>query len=325
MDGALQSPRTAANTLSNSRIGSETDAAIDLPSDDGLPVHSSTTGSNILASVQQQRVGAVGGADWEGESADESVRILFTGGVAKDDFEALAGKIGATVVDDPRTASHVVTCPDLKRTPKLLVALNSGVRFVVQPSWLTDSAKKGAPLPISSLKSKYIVRDRKKEALWGFSMEATLSVPRGPRGRGSAVFQGYGFCYQVEGVTEEKVPSEAEMRPIVESGGGQWLASTDWEAEGGLSAPMVIVTCQEAVKKAKPPFARLLAAARDEQTVGGKDKEGLEGAGKRIMGVFGIDLVFLAVLRQQIDFESSRMDVPSTVSVLSAKASRRRT
>lgn len=179
------SPRTVANTLINQGgqhvedTNTETETtevvkkgkkatttARNQPLFPASPVPMPAPSSSAKAAVAASVAAGVG---------DESVvRILFTALpedlISKEDAEIMAGKIaGALVVEDPTEATHVIMGDDLKRTPNLLVALNSGAKYVLYLSWLRDSSKKGAPLQIASLaKSKYIVRDKKKEALWGF-------------------------------------------------------------------------------------------------------------------------------------------------------------
>ena len=180
------SPRTVANTLFNQ--GSSEDAKESEQAEAGavgeaastakkgkrsVPVKTRPLASPLPDPPSSSSAATATGAPGE-QTAESAVRILFTALpedlISKKDAEILAGKIaGAVVVEDAATASHVILGEELKRTPNLLVALNSGAKYVVTLSWLRDSSKKGGPVQIPSLdKSKYIVRDKKKEALWGF-------------------------------------------------------------------------------------------------------------------------------------------------------------
>ena len=180
------SPRTVANTLFNQ--GSSEDAKESEQAGAGAGEEAASTAKKGKRSVpakdrplasplpdppSSSSAATATGAPGE-QTAESAVRILFTALpedlISKKDAEMLAGKIaGAVVVEDAALASHVILGEELKRTPNLLVALNSGAKYVVTLSWLRDSSKKGGPVQIPSLdKSKYIVRDKKKEALWGF-------------------------------------------------------------------------------------------------------------------------------------------------------------
>lgn len=48
----------------------------------------------------------------------------------------MAKAIGAKIVDAPEEATHLITIDGtLKRTPKLMVAINCGVKYIVGLSW----------------------------------------------------------------------------------------------------------------------------------------------------------------------------------------------
>lgn len=225
-------------------------------------------------------------------SSSPTLRIIFTG-IPKE--EAMAKKINAEVVDDPRVATHMIVGEELKRTPKLLIAINSGVRYIVHLRWLEDSCKRGKPLDITTLQSKYIVHDKKKEQLWGFEMEHTLSLSRGIGCAG--VFAGYRYFYYIDGVTEERVPPSEEMKAIIESGNGMWLNSIHHigciTGDGEFQRVLVIST-KEAISKASEANLTIL-----QQSNGALE------------GVYSLDFIFLGVLRQRLDLEHDQIDVNS--------------
>lgn len=205
------------------------------------------------------------------------LRLLFTG-IEKED--KLAASIGATVIDNPADATYLITTLPLKRTPKLMVAINSGVSYIVSLSWLSDSSKAGKPIAIKSLdSSKYIIRDKEKEKLWGFSMPNTLSKSRGA-GASVGVFSNISV-FLTSKICGTTAPPLDQMREIIESGQGKLvdrlIAST------GDSQQLVIVSNEAG-----------LSELTDEEWVASQN-----GLGR---GIYGIDFLFVAVLRQEIDF-----------------------
>jgi pSer/pThr/pTyr-binding forkhead associated (FHA) protein len=224
---------------------------------------------------------------------DASIRILFTGIEVDKDLQKYVDKIGASIVTSPTTATHVITLPMLKRTPKLMIALNSGAKYVVHLKWLEDSAKAGQPIDIdlnSARGRSYIVVDKAKEKLWGFSMISTLQTISQGMCCGN-VFANYLF-FITKGVCESVAPPSVEMRAIIESGGGQWLDSINQlKSNSGLKSENLLVISEQSVAK-RELNKTVLTAAKN-------------GAGK---GVYTIELIFLACLKQRIDLDSSILD-----------------
>lgn len=175
------------------------------------------------------------------DADDDAIVLLFTKLEASEFRRELRALPSITVTTDASLATHIVTTAELKRTPKLMVALNAGrVRYVLQDDWLSDSAKQGHPLPIvpaSALqstptsyekalsKSKYLVQDREKEELWGFRLVETLTRLRFAQSP-SNVFGGI-VVYVTKGVCGVSAPSEEDLQSIVVSGGG--LLCLRWE------------------------------------------------------------------------------------------------
>jgi hypothetical protein len=165
-----------------------------------------------------------------GNGGPVDVTILFTGiqGEPK-----LVSKIpGAALVEDATRAPLVVVVgPELKRTPKLMTAINSGSAAVVHVNWLHDCASAGKYIdPFSNAKgaapgTNYIVRDQAKETEWGFNMQQLLrscalnaQVTRRP-----GVYRSCAVLVVGEGVCGSTAPPETDMRAIVESGEGVWI------------------------------------------------------------------------------------------------------
>jgi len=217
-------------------------------------------------------------------------------------------------VEDPSLATHMVTVLPLKRTPKLMVAINSGVQHLVSIAWLRDSAKAKRPIALETVKmrNKYYIKDVEKEKLWGFTVEDTLCRERG------RVFAGLTF-FIASDVYGSSAPPETEMRAIIQSGGGQLLSSVGWERElmeqegvggkerrggdGGLQ--LVVVASSHSLHSVDNR-----GKSRQKGVLMGIPTVILErakklGAGKGDSGgrgIYSVELIFLSVLRQRLDF-----------------------
>jgi hypothetical protein len=178
---------------------------------------------------------------------------LFDVGVEADTrLKRLVAKIGGTIVDiaDMAGVTHVVTISSLKRTPKMLVALNLGACYIVGVNWLEDSANQSAPIAIdlashsksaaSSPKKKsrggssgrgnhnevdYLIHDHDRK--WDpFNIVDTLNRNykrvHAVDGGGTRLFDGLGI-FIASDVFGNRAPSKDEMRMVVESGGGIFL------------------------------------------------------------------------------------------------------
>lgn len=152
-------------------------------------------------------------------SETDKIRILHTG-LDPDKYDlssipALCKKIRAIVVDDPHEATHVIVGEELKRTPKLMIAINIGVPYILRFKWLQDSVKqKKAILSSQSPFHSYVAQDEAKERQWGCKILDIL-----PKQRSGDLFQGLGF-YMLNGVCGDKAPPEEDMMKIIQSGGG---------------------------------------------------------------------------------------------------------
>jgi hypothetical protein len=87
---------------------------------------------------------------------------------------------------------------------------------------------------------------------------------------------------------------------------------------------VLVVTCPEAIQSARPPFRQLLAQLSDSESssltccvLGDDARLGKKAAERKVkmqvVGVFAVEAVLLAVLRQQLDLTESssshRIDV----------------
>lgn len=210
------------------------------------------------------------------------VRVIFTG-IEKE--EELVRAIGAEITEDPLEATHMVI-GELKRTPKLMVAINAGVQHVVGLDWLQKSAKKGTPLPVTKA-SKFLIKDAAKEKLWGFELSRTLALPRGAGHDG--VFEGL-VVLVTPGVCGVRSPKEEDFAAIVTSGGGRWLTPS-MEAPEDAERLLVVSSAEVA-----PTVPRALVEAASR------------GPGR---GLYSTEAVFLAVLRQELRLDEDLLDVPA--------------
>jgi len=135
-----------------------------------------------------------------------NVVLIFSGFEPGAIEKRWADQIGASIATSCETATHVVTS-EFKRSVKnmtaiseltmksiismhyiliiyLLTLIDFGVKYIVIPEWLEDSAKINKPIDLEDPKAskKYIVSNPKKEAEWKFSLRKTLSLHRGPGG-----------------------------------------------------------------------------------------------------------------------------------------------
>lgn len=127
---------------------------------------------------------ASGSQSSQGGGGAGGIFILFTG-VEEEATQVEA--IGALVAGSPNEATHVV-CHETeppRRTAKLMIAINSGCKYIVTQKWLNDSAESGRPIPLG-MKSKYIVSQIKD-----FDIRELLATQRGDRQQG--VFSGLAF------------------------------------------------------------------------------------------------------------------------------------
>jgi hypothetical protein len=244
---------------------------------------SEAVAGDILMSIKQNEAVSLSpspfkAASVSAEGASKSIAaanvvVIFTGIEREDE---LVAAIGATVTESPEEATHMIIGDELRRTPKLMVALNAGVKYVVSLDWLHKSAAKGCPLPVTVAKgSKFLLRDAAKEKLWGFELWRTLSLPRGPGHRG--VFTGMSILV-TPGVCGVRAPKEDELRAIIASGGGDMLGPS-------LSIPADVDCLVVSSAEVAPTLSMELI------------EKASRGSGQ---GVYSMELIFLAVLRQAV-------------------------
>ena len=247
--------------------------------------------------------------DADGDKKETALRILFSGIDRDEDMERAAREMGAVIVSDlcntGAAPTHCVTAATLKRTPKLLMAINMGVQYIVTTDWLNDSIKAGGAIPIDvnggrGSNVKYLVKDTIKEKKWQFSMIQTLKMPRGMAngGRGN-LFKGLSF-FITKGVCGQGAPPDTEMKGVIESGNGQWLTSLP-----GASGASIKRKNATGDKSANGLVVISSAAVAAKEVSKAVQKIAATGAGK---GIYSIEFVFLAILRQNVNFDAGLLD-----------------
>ena len=209
---------------------------------------------------------------------ENHIKILFTG--IESDSNIIA-KLGATIAEKPEYATHVITTLPLKRTPKLMIAINSGVKYILTEQWLIDSIKAGKCMEVNSYQSKYIARDKVKESQWGFDMSVTLMKPRGDPDY-QRIFNNLSI-YVTDGICGKSAPPVEELKAIIESGGGKLLTSLPKE-------------------KPNTNMYEKLMIISDSQHLSSLSSSVKKAASKSIgEGIYSIEIIFLSVLRQSLD------------------------
>jgi hypothetical protein len=309
------------------------------------------------ASVVEKVHDATAAAEEAGTSsaataADDAVRVMFTKVEDGPYLKGLKSLPHVSVVADATEATHCVTLSELKRTPKLMVALNCGAQYVVTEQWAKDcvksksvvdvvsaehaAGKKGSKLPKDLdprvnpelyqqlLASPYVVHDAEKEKLWKFSLAATLAMPRNQPGE-RKLFEGLCF-FCTKGVCGETAPPADELCAIIESGGGVWLTSLeDWlehhaQVKGASPAGKGASSSRSGGKgkagavgasgndvQGSPALVVLTHPNVMKKEVTKKVSDAVAKCNAPAAGVYSMELVFLACLRQRIDFDESRL------------------
>lgn len=135
-------------------------------------------------------------------------------------IDKIPGARWLTTTEEAHLATHVIASDgkqQLKRTPKLMIAMNKTPNIVVL-DWFIQSAKKGTVLSCE----KYLVVDKKAEEEYSFNMKATVARINDHIESGRGVLTGK-LVHVCKGVAGNQAPTENELRCIVEAAGGRWL------------------------------------------------------------------------------------------------------
>ena len=226
--------------------------------------------------------------------------------------DGLAGVYNAThlVVGDSHT---------LKRTAKLLIAINRGVYAVVGVEWLQKSVEAQKALPEFttsdiSMSDSFIVHDKEKEKQWSFSLRNVL-IQRRISGVGSLLAN----CsiYVLPSICGHSAPTEDEFRHIITSAGGNFISSSDlstfkkntllwFQQQEANAASLKSISQYKFLVLSQPALAKKPLSASVKALLKGP------GAG----GIWGVDMLLLACLRQSLDLSQSVMlPVPMSLSV----------
>jgi hypothetical protein len=153
----------------------------------------------------------------------------------------IPGASWITETEEAHLATHVIASDgkqQLKRTPKLMIAMNKTPNIVLL-DWFTDSAKKGIALPCD----KFLVKDKGAEKEYGFIMDETIERIKEHLANDTAVLIGK-HIYVCKGVAGKKAPKENELKCIVLAAGGEWLANLN-NLQASQLNDVVIITSSE--------------------------------------------------------------------------------
>ena len=179
------------------------------------------------------------------------MRLVFTNYEATKAEDQLIKALGWTLAD-ARHATHVVTTKALKRTPKLLIGI-SVARHVVTNDWLSACLACNGRAD----EKPFLVKDKAKEKLWGFSLARSLA--QNPRIK---VLAGYAVAL-APGARDEGVmmlPTDDELRAIVECAGGGWLPSLPRTGSPAWPRGLIVVGCADLLEGGDRAATRCLGA-----------------------------------------------------------------
>ena len=120
-------------------------------------------------------------------------------------------------VEDINAEFDVLLSDSLKRTVKLMIAINKGVD-ILSLNWLVESEKANKLLPTSG----YLLRDEEMEQKLHFTVADVLAKVRAER---QGLFHGRTF-YLSKGV----VPAYKELKVVIESAAGRVVTQPSREA-----------------------------------------------------------------------------------------------
>jgi len=127
-----------------------------------------------------------------GIEAPPIVRILFTKMDVKlyESYKTSLEKIPNVVVtEDAAMATHCVTTAELKRTPKLMIAINAGVQYVVTEAWVKDTIHAGAVVPVPAVAAREVtatVKGKVKTKKSGSYVDSNSSKTAGAEEAGNS-------------------------------------------------------------------------------------------------------------------------------------------
>ncbi|GKY93110.1 hypothetical protein MPSEU_000279200 [Mayamaea pseudoterrestris] len=172
-------------------------------------------------------------------------------------IDKIPGASWITETEHAHEATHVIASDgkqQLKRTPKLMIALNKTPNIVTL-DWFTECAKKGAVLPCDT----FLVNDKRAEKEYDFVMNETLDRITEHLENGIAVLTGK-HVYVCKGVAGNKAPKEDEFKCIVEAAGGEWLPNLKTRS-GIQKEDVIIITNCDSTEEAKQTKVTAVASA----------------------------------------------------------------
>lgn len=128
-------------------------------------------------------------------------------------------------LEDASTATHLIISKEVKRTPKLMIALCT-TGNIVSMDWLQQSAKEKKALPTDKF---LLVSGLAVEKLYSFKMRETLSKAGTMRSRGESLLGGY-IVFLPRGVAgntakDNRTPPTKEFKLILQAAGAIVVAA----------------------------------------------------------------------------------------------------
>ncbi len=144
------------------------------------------------------------------------------------------------------------------------------------------------------------------QVLWGFSLQHTLQHLKA-QADGAGVFSGLSIgLTQLVFDCESKIPPQEELRRIVETGGGKFIPSLDLSTSKAPSKRQRDGASAETVTAGLPLI--IISSVGALATTGKKEKNSLLSLAKTGgpgIGIYDVEFLFLAILRQRIDYQNN--------------------
>ena len=172
----------------------------------------------------------------------------------------IPGASWVETTEEAHLATHVIAKKGkdpLKRTPKLMIAMNKTPNIVTF-DWFLESAKKGTALPCD----RYLVKDKVAEKTYNFRMVETAERIKEHLKHNTSVLSGKAI-FVCKGVAGDNAPKEDELICIVEAAGGRWLSMLETTATASTE-DLIIITSKDQSAASKQVKERAVARALKE-------------------------------------------------------------
>jgi hypothetical protein len=196
-----------------------------------------------------------------------NILITGTGHAVRDQVKKIPNAALIENTRNAKNATHVIVCSKtvpIRRTPKLLIALCShSASHFLGYEWLDDSIAAAAAVPVS----EFLVTHRKfKKVTDEFVRKFDVNIGDALATKSESaepIFHNTAVTFD-KGLAGNKFPPEAELKLIVEAGGGKFQKTP------GKAGNLVVVTDDNAkvTKKMKDSYKKLAAKGGKVAVVG---------------------------------------------------------